>query len=305
VLYEMLTGDVPFRGENQVAVAMKHVREAIPDVQSKRPEVSAAVAGVVEKATAKRLDQRYADDAELIADLEDVLALEAARSGASAGGQATSVLRTLPSSSRRRLPLRLRRPVVAIAVALVVAGLVAAAVGYLATRTHHGTGLLRQPAPPQTPHQVNLCQSCAHDYNPEPISGPPTQNPGEAGLAIDGNPSTAWTTQTYDGDNLGKPGVGIYVDARPGVAAGSMTLDTQTPGYAVTIYARNSRPSRRSFDTGHGGWMKVGSAPDVHPVQHIALVTGGSRYRFYLVWITSLGRHPEVAVNEIALYTRA
>src|SRR3712207_3653599 len=33
VLYEMLTGDVPFHGENQVSVAMKHVREDVPDVQ--------------------------------------------------------------------------------------------------------------------------------------------------------------------------------------------------------------------------------------------------------------------------------
>src|SRR6266516_5166033 len=38
VLFEMLTGDVPFKGENQVAVAMKHVREALPDVQARRPE---------------------------------------------------------------------------------------------------------------------------------------------------------------------------------------------------------------------------------------------------------------------------
>ena len=37
VLYEMLTGEVPFKGENQVAVAMKHVREEIPDVQIKPP----------------------------------------------------------------------------------------------------------------------------------------------------------------------------------------------------------------------------------------------------------------------------
>ena len=44
VLYEMLTGEVPFKGDNQVAVAMKHVREEIPDVQVKRPEVSAALA---------------------------------------------------------------------------------------------------------------------------------------------------------------------------------------------------------------------------------------------------------------------
>ena len=43
-LYEMLTGEVPFKGDNQVAVAMKHVREALPDVQTKRPEVSSALA---------------------------------------------------------------------------------------------------------------------------------------------------------------------------------------------------------------------------------------------------------------------
>jgi serine/threonine protein kinase len=52
VLYEMLTGEVPFTGESQVAVAMKHVREQIPDVQLKRPEASAALASVVDTATA-------------------------------------------------------------------------------------------------------------------------------------------------------------------------------------------------------------------------------------------------------------
>ncbi len=33
----MLVGDVPFHGENQVAVAMKHVREDLPDVQTAPP----------------------------------------------------------------------------------------------------------------------------------------------------------------------------------------------------------------------------------------------------------------------------
>ena len=65
VLFEMLTGDVPFHGENQVAVAMKHVREQLPDVQVRRPEVSAALAAVVDRATAKDLDRRYATDDEL------------------------------------------------------------------------------------------------------------------------------------------------------------------------------------------------------------------------------------------------
>src|ERR1700754_2811600 len=56
VLWEMLTGEVPYRGENQVAVAMKHVREQIPDVQLKRPEVSSALAAIVDTATAKRVE---------------------------------------------------------------------------------------------------------------------------------------------------------------------------------------------------------------------------------------------------------
>src|SRR3954468_12977525 len=61
MLYEMLVGDVPFHGENQVAVAMKHVRDELPDVQRLRPEVSAALAPVVDRATAKDLDRRYLD----------------------------------------------------------------------------------------------------------------------------------------------------------------------------------------------------------------------------------------------------
>src|SRR5579859_3411835 len=73
VLYEMLTGEVPFKGENQVGVAMKHVREELPDVQRKRPDASAALALVIDTATAKHQDDRYADDAEMIADLEDAL----------------------------------------------------------------------------------------------------------------------------------------------------------------------------------------------------------------------------------------
>src|SRR5256714_10307586 len=49
VLYEILTGEVPFKGENQVAVAMKHVREPMPDLQRKRPEISAGLAAAAER----------------------------------------------------------------------------------------------------------------------------------------------------------------------------------------------------------------------------------------------------------------
>src|SRR5881275_3332868 len=144
VLYEMLTGEVPFKGENQVAVAMKHVREALPDVQAKRPEVSAALAQIVDNSTAKRQEDRYANDAELIADLEDVLAIETARAG-SATGEVTSVLRPLPSSTQRRVPFRLRHRIMAALALVIVIGAAAGAAIWLTGRTHHGTGKLAQP----------------------------------------------------------------------------------------------------------------------------------------------------------------
>src|SRR5256714_8474111 len=44
VLYEMLTGEIPFHADSAVAVAMRHLRQAIPDRQPLRPEGSAAAA---------------------------------------------------------------------------------------------------------------------------------------------------------------------------------------------------------------------------------------------------------------------
>ncbi len=73
VLYEMLVGEVPFSGDSHVSVAMKHVREGLPDVQRRRPEVSAALAAVLERATAKDLGTRYGTMDQLVRDLEEVL----------------------------------------------------------------------------------------------------------------------------------------------------------------------------------------------------------------------------------------
>src|SRR6476660_6326138 len=120
VLFEMLTGAVPFHGENQISVAMKHVREDLPDIQAIRPEVSATTAAVLDRMTDKDLAHRYADVPSLIADLEDALALEAARQGTSTG-EATAVIRTLPARARRRLPFRMRHSIPLLAIIAVLA----------------------------------------------------------------------------------------------------------------------------------------------------------------------------------------
>ena len=141
LLYEMLTGEVPFTAETVVGVAMKHVNEPMPDVQKKRPEVSSALAAVVERATAKEPTKRYPDMASCLADLEAALEVEVARAGGS-HGEATSVLDTVPRKRRRILTTR------RVSAAGVFIVLAATAAALLITAL---TGKKESPAPAPAP----------------------------------------------------------------------------------------------------------------------------------------------------------
>jgi eukaryotic-like serine/threonine-protein kinase len=299
VLFEMLTGDVPFHGENQVTVAMKHVREDLPDLQLRRPEVSASLVVVLERATAKNLGLRTPDAATLIAELEDVLAIETARSG-HATGEATTVIRTLSGAKRRRLPLRLRRSaglLAAAALLLVVATVVLLVLA--AGQTERGTSPprdTRPAAPGET--TVRLSQTSAGDYDPYGGDG---EHPQEVANLVDGDPGTFWSTETYAG-RLGaqKPGVGAYVDAAPGVAATRIEIRSRTPGWSGAIYgARHTLPT----ELPSAGWTKLADVTDAGRRERIALPKGMQPMRYYLVWITTLPESSErVELSEIVLF---
>ena len=70
VLYEMLTGQVPFDGETPVIVAMKHLRDQPPPIQSLAPDVPPAVAAVCMKALEKDPAMRYQSALEMAQDLQ-------------------------------------------------------------------------------------------------------------------------------------------------------------------------------------------------------------------------------------------
>ncbi len=61
LLYQLLTGAVPFEGDSPLAVALAHVRDDVPPVRDLAPDVPAAVAAVVARATARDPEQRYRD----------------------------------------------------------------------------------------------------------------------------------------------------------------------------------------------------------------------------------------------------
>jgi serine/threonine protein kinase len=94
VLYEMLTGGVPFVGDTAVAVAYKHVQETPPLPSTKNPEVSPALDAVVMRAMAKNPANRYQTAAEFREDLERVRRGEMVQATPllPAGGEATQVI---------------------------------------------------------------------------------------------------------------------------------------------------------------------------------------------------------------------
>jgi serine/threonine-protein kinase len=202
------------------------------------------------------------------------------------------------------VPFQIRHRVRAALLGAVGLAIIAGIAVWLATRAHHGTLSPPEKSPSAALIPVSLCQNCAHDYNPFGLDGSRTQNPGEVGLAIDGDRQTAWQTETYFGGTLGKPGVGIYVDAAPQVAAREIVILTSTPGWKVQIWARNTSPSPTdNFPVGPTGWTMVGGAPSVHSRQAIRINRADKKYRYYLVWIRSLPPgHDSASVNEITLY---
>ena len=73
LFYELLTGNLPFRGDNAVEIALKQMRDEIPSVRKKNPSIPQSVENVIIRATAKNPKNRYSDSKEMHADLLTVL----------------------------------------------------------------------------------------------------------------------------------------------------------------------------------------------------------------------------------------
>ena len=73
ILYELITGTVPFNGDTPVSIALKHAQEPIPSIRKKDQSVPQALENVVLKATAKDPRDRYATAQAMQADLDSSL----------------------------------------------------------------------------------------------------------------------------------------------------------------------------------------------------------------------------------------
>ena len=300
LLYEMLTGQPPFKAETVVGVAMKHVNDPMPDVQELRPDASAALARVVEKATQKDPRRRYPDMNAMLADLEVALEVEVARSG-TAGSEATNVLESVPQrrkllTSRRASIAGLLLVLLATAAALVIAALTSGGGG--STSAGGSGGAVASGG------NIGIQSATAFD----PGGSPPGQeNNSSTPLAIDGNPTeTGWSTEHYqDGptfESYGKSGVGLILNAGSPVAARQITIESAASGWGTTIYGAASGPPG---DAPPGnGWQTLSGPITVDQATQTIDLNQTVQSQYYLVWITRLAGEPgsyNVQINDVKL----
>ncbi len=305
VLFEMLTGSVPFQADSQVGVAMKHVNEELPDVQRERPELSAATALVVERATAKDPAKRYADIGEMIDDLNTALEVEAARAG-STTGEATSVLQAVPPA-QRKLSTRARVSWGLVTAVVVVIAIAAAVILIVSSGNTPVVGNNEKSNPPTKPADNQVAVEAATDYDPE---GDGHEDPETVGLAIDGNPTgTAWSTEHYDTDTFETtktgpdPGVGIYVTTRAPATPNEMKIISPTPGWNAQIFAAPAGPPEGIEEWGE----PIGEVKDAGKEEEVHLHLGAAA-KYFLIWFTKPspasdqeGRY-QVEISDIKLF---
>ncbi len=270
VLYELLTGDVPFPGENFVAVAMQHINEPPPPVRDKRPDVPPRVDAAVQRAMAKNPRDRFPSMADFGRELE---ACAVVGEDSEDGTRIIAPPRPAPRRRRSRA-----WPVVLLLLGLIAIGAVAA---YLLFRGSGGS--------PSAGGGGSATVGAVTAYDPFG-TGPPGENNAAARFATDGNESTFWSTESYRASfaQLDKPGVGLVLHSTGSGKPTSLVVTTDTPGFTAVIKGGD----------GDQHFPDVVSSSQLVGATTTFTITG-TAHPYYLLWITNLGPHPADHVNEV------
>ena len=286
VLWEMLAGEVPFSGENFVAVALRHVNEPVPSLREVRPDVSPRLAAAVERALAKDPAHRFPSMAALAKELRACLAEEEAPA---APEDAALTLITAPAPARARATRRRsrgRRTLGYALLALVAGGAALAAVLLLSGSGHHkggpGGGGGGTPGAAVQLHGLT-------DYDPQ---GDGSESSYTAPRATDGSLSTYWATETYNTQDWGrlKDGLGLVLDAGRSVKLSQLTVTTPTFGSGFT--------ARIEVGSSASGPFAIDSATTTVGAKTTFTLQGRAG-RYWVVWLTLLGPDRTARISEV------
>jgi eukaryotic-like serine/threonine-protein kinase len=256
LLYELLTGEVPFPAESYMAAALRHMRDPVPSVRERRSDVSPRVDELVQRTMAKRPEGRFPSTAALVAALEACLAED----GKHPTDRARTQVVRRPSArrpGRRSRRVRASLPLI-LALLVVLAG--AGLLGFIVSnRSEDGGG----------GGSVKL--TAVSDFDPEGGDG---EHPEDVPSATDGDAATFWTTETYS--SFTKSGVGVVLDAERSVDLEQIEIVSDQPGFTAAI---------RAGDRPDGGFVDISDERTVER-RTVFELEGGEEYRFYLIWIT-------------------
>ena len=282
VLYELLTGEVPFAGDNFVAVAMRHVSEPPPSVLEHRPDCPLRLDLAIRRAMAKDPAERFASMVEFCAELEACLAEVDGRDG-----EGATMIVPPPRRPRRAKPQRERRPFpVGIVLIVLLAALFVAGGAYLLLSNDSAKKALHVSSASSKPVQLQGLTA----YDP---LGDNSEHGEDAHFATDRNAGTSWQTEHYD--SFTKGGVGLVLQAPRAVALSKVTVHSSGSDVDAEIKAGNA---------GGGPFTDVsGSFQPVGQSKTFSVDTHGRKYRYYLVWLRLPDAGGQAQISEVTART--
>jgi serine/threonine-protein kinase len=307
VLFECLTGRVPFQADTDAATALARLRQAPPRPRQLRPEITPGLEAVVLRALARDLAQRYPSTDDLRAALlgasttDDPTTTQAVVAPPPTPPPAPRAApRPVPRPAPRRAPPRRRRRwwIPAILVVVIAGSLGLAAV--LFGQTSVGQDLFDQlrGEDDDPPGQEGTDDGAGDPDGTGASGGPgevvavadfdPLGDDGEnheaLGALTDGDGSTAWATECYSTPELGgvKPGVGLLIERPEGSTGGELAVRSPTQGWSAQVHVADDP----------GAWRAGPTAPVAEQSGIAGDATfglGDAEGRFVLLWITRLG----------------
>ena len=306
ILYEMLAGSTPFGGDNDMATAVARLTNAPEPIRSVRPEVPRPLEDVVARSLARDPDYRY-PSAQAFKDAlasrrdPDATAPIAPRRPAPppAGPPPTEVAprpeapqppppRPAPVSRHAR-----RWPWILLILLFLALGAVAA---YAISQNLSGDSSRNGTAQTRADNRA-LPITEAQDFDPPPGDG--SEHPEDTHFAIDGDPRSAWQTQTYSNRNFGnaKPGVGLWVQLDASREISSVTVTTLENGWSAQIYVADQPGSTLA------AWGPARATGDDLPASH-TFGLGRTRGQYVLIWCTQLPPTDNLEIGDVKVEGR-
>jgi eukaryotic-like serine/threonine-protein kinase len=289
LLYEMLSGQVPFAGSTDAAIALARLQRPPRPLREIAPAVPPAVASVVHRAMAREPSERHAGMVELR------LALEDAQRGTGPVApvpvvDATSVHTTAPAPAPRFADTERRWLVPAVFVSVVAVSLTIAAIligqsdagQQLVDRAKKAVGAGNaSTSVPESAEGTPIAALGSSAFDPE---GDGHEHDDDVRAVIDGDPATVWTTEGYNSRTFGiKRGVGLYVDIGDVAELGQLEVTSPTNAWSATVHVAPAVGGSLE-DWGPAVATRSGIASG-----DSSFDLEGAEGRYVLLWIVDLG----------------